>query len=61
MIEATLEDDALPARLTTEAAKTGPAKGLVSKVPEMLPKYYNVRGWNADGTLTAQTRSKLGL
>jgi aldehyde:ferredoxin oxidoreductase len=57
----TAKDDALPARLTTEAAKTGPAKGLVSKVPEMLPKYYNVRGWNADGTLTAQTRSKLGL
>jgi len=27
----------------------------------MLPKYYQVRGWNADGTLTAATRAKLGL
>ncbi len=57
----THKDDTLPPRLLNEAAKTGPAKGLVSKLPEMLPKYYNVRGWNADGTLTAQTRAKLGL
>jgi aldehyde:ferredoxin oxidoreductase len=57
----TAKDDNLPPRLLKEAAKTGPAKGLVSKLPEMLPKYYQVRGWNADGTLTAATRSKLGL
>ncbi|MBL0087024.1 MAG: aldehyde ferredoxin oxidoreductase family protein [Ideonella sp.] len=57
----TAKDDTLPPRLLNEPAKTGPAKGLVSKLPEMLPKYYNVRGWNADGTLTAQTRAKLGL
>ena len=57
----TAKDDNLPPRLLNEAAKTGPAKGLVSKLPEMLPKYYQVRGWNADGTLTAATRSKLGL
>jgi len=57
----TAKDDNLPPRLLNEAAKTGPAKGLVSKLPEMLPKYYQVRGWNVDGTLTAATRSKLGL
>jgi aldehyde:ferredoxin oxidoreductase len=57
----TAADDVLPARLLTEAAKTGPAKGLVSKVPEMLPKYYEIRGWNADGTLKAETRARLGL
>jgi aldehyde:ferredoxin oxidoreductase len=57
----TAKDDTLPPRLLNEPAKTGPAKGLVSKLPEMLPKYYNVRGWNADGTLTDQTRAKLGL
>jgi aldehyde:ferredoxin oxidoreductase len=57
----TAKDDVLPKRLVTEAAKTGPAKGLVSKVPEMLPKYYEIRGWNPDGTLKPETRARLGL
>ncbi len=57
----TNKDDTLPKRLLTEPTKTGPAKGLVSKLPEMLPKYYEARGWNADGTLKAATRARLGL
>jgi aldehyde:ferredoxin oxidoreductase len=57
----TAKDDSLPPRLLNEPAKTGPAKGLVSKLPEMLPKYYAARGWNADGTLTAEKRATLGL
>ena len=57
----TAADDTLPKRLLTEGAKTGPAKGLASKLPEMLPQYYAVRGWNADGTLKPETRAKLGL
>lgn len=57
----TSADDTLPPRLLTEPAKTGPAKGLVNKLPEMLPKYYQVRGWNPDGTLSAANRAKLGL
>jgi aldehyde:ferredoxin oxidoreductase len=57
----TPKDDVLPKRLVTEAAKSGPAKGLVSKVPEMLPKYYEIRGWNPDGTLKPETRTRLGL
>ena len=57
----TAKDDTLPKRLLTEPAKTGPAKGLVSKLPEMLPKYYEARGWNADGTLKPETRARLGL
>jgi aldehyde:ferredoxin oxidoreductase len=57
----TAADDTLPKRLLTEGAKTGPAKGLASKLPEMLPKYYAARGWNADGTIKAETRAKLGL
>ena len=48
-------------RLLTEAAKTGPGKGVVSKLPEMLPKYYEVRGWNPDGTVKPETRERLGL
>jgi aldehyde:ferredoxin oxidoreductase len=55
------KDDNLPPRLLNEATKTGPAKGLVSKLPEMLPKYYAARGWNADGTLKPETRTRLGL
>jgi aldehyde:ferredoxin oxidoreductase len=57
----TNKDDNLPPRLMNEAVKTGPAKGLVSKLPEMLPKYYAARGWNADGTLKPETRTRLGL
>jgi aldehyde:ferredoxin oxidoreductase len=57
----TSKDDNLPPRLLKEPAKTGPAKGLTSKLPEMLPKYYAVRGWDTDGRLTAATRARLGL
>ncbi|WP_298829298.1 aldehyde ferredoxin oxidoreductase family protein [uncultured Piscinibacter sp.] len=57
----TSKDDNLPPRLLNEPAKTGPAKGLVNKLPEMLPKYYAARGWDADGQLKPETRSRLGL
>ena len=57
----TKADDSLPKRLLTEAAKTGPGKGVVSKLPEMLPKYYDVRGWDSEGRPTAQTKQRLGL
>ena len=57
----TKADDSLPKPLLTEAAKTGPGKGVVSKLPEMLPKYYDVRGWDSEGRPTAQTKQRLGL
>jgi aldehyde:ferredoxin oxidoreductase len=57
----TSKDDTLPPRLLNEPAKTGPAKGLVNKLPEMLPKYYEIRGWDAEGRLTEASRSRLGL
>lgn len=57
----TKADDTLPKRLLTEGAKTGPAKGVVSKLPEMLPKYYEVRGWDSEGRPTKETRQRLGL
>ena len=57
----TAKDDNLPPRLLNEPVKTGPAKGLVSKLPEMLPKYYAARGWDDNGQLKADTRSRLGL
>ncbi|MCX8099462.1 MAG: aldehyde ferredoxin oxidoreductase family protein [Casimicrobiaceae bacterium] len=57
----TAKDDTLPRRLLEEPAKTGPAKGKVNGLKEMLPKYYEIRGWNPDGTLKPETRARLGL
>lgn len=57
----THRDDTLPKRLLTEAAQTGPAKGLVNGLDKMLPEYYRIRGWNAEGQLTEETRSRLAL
>ena len=57
----TAKDDNLPPRLTTEAAKTGPAKGMVSGLAKMLPEYYEVRGWTPEGVPTAETMARLGL
>jgi len=57
----TAADDTLPDRLLKEAAKTGPAKGKVNNLGEMLPEYYALRGWSADGIPSAETRARLGL
>ncbi len=57
----TAKDDTLPKRLLEEACKTGPSKGKVNELAKMLPKYYEVRGWNPDGTLKPETRARLGL
>ena len=57
----TKADDSLPRRLLTEAAKTGGSKGTVSHLPEMLPKYYAVRGWDPEGRPTAETKARLSL
>ncbi|MEY4122703.1 MAG: hypothetical protein RLZZ457_1541, partial [Pseudomonadota bacterium] len=37
------------------------AKGKVSMLPTMLPKYYDVRGWDKEGRPTAETKKRLGL
>ncbi len=57
----TAADDTLPKRLLTEPAQTGPAKGHVNRLHEMLPKYYEVRGWNEQGEPTDETRQRLSL
>ena len=57
----TAADDTLPKRLLTEPAQTGPAKGNVNRLHEMLPKYYEVRGWNEQGVPTDETRERLSL
>jgi aldehyde:ferredoxin oxidoreductase len=57
----TAKDDDLPKRMKTEAAKTGPAKGLVSGIDKMLPEYYKARGWTTGGVPEKETLARLGL
>ena len=57
----TAKDDTLPARLLDEPIVTGPSKGSVSRLPEMLPEYYALRGWSADGIPTDEKLSELAL
>ena len=44
-----------------EAAKTGPAKGKVNELDKMLPEYYELRGWTADGVPSNETLDRLKL
>jgi len=55
------KDDTLPKRLLKDAAKTGPAKGMVNRLGEMLPEYYQLRGWSKDGVPTRKTLGRLSL
>jgi aldehyde:ferredoxin oxidoreductase len=57
----TAKDDNLPPRLVSEPAETGPAKGLVNGLAQMLPEYYQLRGWTPDGIPTNETLSRLSL
>ncbi len=57
----TAKDDALPARLLEEPIKTGGSKGMLSRLPEMLPEYYQLRGWDKNGVPTPAKLGELGL
>ena len=54
-------DDTLPKRILEEPADVGTAKGLVCKLDEMLPEYYQCCGWDENGVPTKATLSRLGL
>ncbi len=54
-------DDTLPKRILEEPADVGTAKGLVCKLDEMLPEYYELCGYDADGVPTKETLDRLGL
>jgi aldehyde:ferredoxin oxidoreductase len=54
-------DDRLPQRFIKEPIPDGPAQGQVSKVPEMLPDYYELRGWAGEGIPFPGTLERLGL
>ena len=55
------KDDTLPPRLLNEPAPSGPSKGAVVKLGVMMPQYYEVRGWSAEGVPTGATLARLGL
>ncbi len=55
------KDDKLPKRLLEEAIKSGPTEGQVNRLDVMLPEYYKVRGWTAEGKVTDETRQRLAI
>lgn len=57
----TCADDTLPKRFTEEPMPEGPFKGNVFKLNEMLPEYYQLRGWDEEGVPTESRLGKLGL
>lgn len=54
------ETDTLPRRFTHEPLQGGRKNALVP-IAQMLPKYYRLRGWGANGIPTTKTLNKLGL
>ena len=57
----TAADDTLPERLLKDPIKTGPAKGMVNRLDEMLPTYYQERGWDESGVPTKAKLKELAL
>ncbi len=53
--------DTLPPRLLNEPIPEGPSKGWVHKLDELLPKYYEVRGWDAEGVPTPEKLKELAI
>jgi len=53
--------DTLPERFTKEPILAGPAEGQVSRVDEMLPEYYSLRGWNDQGRPDSDKLKEMGL
>lgn len=52
--------DVLPRRLIAEPTPAGPSKGQISHVPDMIDKYYELRGW-VDGVPTEEKLRELGI
>jgi len=57
----TAKDDTLPPRFLVEGVKNGPMKGVKTRLDIMMPKYYELRGWDKEGVPTSATKQRLGL
>jgi aldehyde:ferredoxin oxidoreductase len=55
------KDDTLPPRMLKDPMPAGPCKGEVSKLDQMLPEYYALRGWDKNGVPTKGKKEELGL
>lgn len=60
-IAAGVEKDTLPPRLLREKLPSGPAKGKVAQLYDMLDEYYTLRGWDKEGVPTAEKCKELNL
>ncbi len=54
-------DDTLPKRFLEEPMPEGPNKGHVVRLKEMLPRYYQLRGWTEDGRVPPEKAEELGI
>jgi aldehyde:ferredoxin oxidoreductase len=57
----TRADDGLPRRFLTEPRPSGTAAGVLPDLEHMLPMYYELRGWDAEGGPTQGRLGELGL
>jgi len=57
----TAKDDTIPERLLKDPLPSGGAKGHVSKLSQMLPEYYQLRGWDKSGVPTEKKLKELAL
>ena len=55
------EQDKLPRRLLAEPISSGPCKGHVHRLPELLPEYYKERGWDEKGLPTEEKLAQLEI
>jgi aldehyde:ferredoxin oxidoreductase len=55
------KDDTLPKRQLEEPMPDGPNKGSLSRLPEMLDDYYELRGWDKNGIPSDEKLAELGL
>lgn len=55
------DQDKLPKRLLEDPISNGPSKGHVHKLEDLLPEYYELRGWDENGIPKDETLKRLGL
>jgi aldehyde:ferredoxin oxidoreductase len=62
-LEAGIESsqDTLPRRLLEDPIEEGPSKGWVTKLDQLLPQYYSVRGWDEGGIPTPEKLASLDI
>ena len=57
----TTNDDTLPKRMLEEPMTIGASAGHICKLDEMLPEYYELRGWDKDGVPAPEKLEQLDL